>query len=211
MFTTLTLINKRSQKRFLSEENVYKNYTFFTTRLFSKKSNNKKRLRKFESRAGMPVVCEQSEIVCRYKFITLVNSVTVDTGFKKIGISDKSGELFFILPFLSEKCGVISIFTESPDAYSDICDEIYRDFGTPTIILNTKKDILGSDIVFSADGEITGALCPVFTAENTKNTTIDLPFSYPDYCNPFIIAAGLFYYGGFHEFGKLKLKQKEGV
>ncbi len=204
MFTTLTVINARARRRFLSEENMYRGYAFYTTRLFSKKKDNRKRLSKFEARAAMPVLSENSEIVCRYRFITLVNALLEKGCFKKIGIADKDGFLPFLLPFLSEKCGVISVFTEKSENYISVCDEIYGDFGTPTIVLNTKRDILSSDIIFSADGEIEGAHCKVYSAENTQNATLTLPLDCPDYCSPFIIAAGLYFYGGFHEFSRLK-------
>lgn len=207
MFTTLTVINERNRKRFLSEESSYKDYTFYTTRLFSKKSDNQKRIRKFASRAAMPIITDNCAIIKQYEFITLANTVLSDYHPKSIGIYDTAGVLPFLLPFLSEKSGIICIFTNNPDAYTKTCEQIYRLSGTPTCVTDKLGGIFTTDLIFSAENMPIEPECRVIRPENKTDICLPDTLNLPEHCNPFLVCAGLFFYGGFREFGRIKLKE----
>ena len=214
MFTTLSVINAKEKRikikgarRFISNELQYKNYTFYTTNLFTKREENKKSINRFYKRADMPVVTKGCEILEKYKFITLANTVLSRRNIKSIGIIDETGKIPFLLPFLSQKCGIISIFTNNPDAYINKCEQTYFDFGTPTYITDKLGGVLNADMIFSASHIRKPFDKEIITP--TDNTDIFLPhnLNLPEDCNPFLVCAGLYFYGGFKEFGKIKLKE----
>lgn len=207
MFTTLTLINSRRLfPKIVSEVCEYKGFTYYSSKLLSHRENNQKFINKFKKRSGIPVIETDSPLVFKYKMILLTNTVML-LPYKNVGVCDKDGSLAFLLPFMSQNSGVISIFTENAAAYSDITNEILSVYGTPTIISEKISNILKCDVVFAVKPpKSISKNNNVFTLKSTEGREPLLPFSLPDYADTLSVAAGLFYYGGFREFGKLTFK-----
>lgn len=208
MFTTLTLVkSRRFYRKVISEVCEYKDFTYYSSRLFSNRKNNSKFIKRFEKRAEIPVIEPNSPIVFKYKMIVLANTVMLRT-YKNVGIYDKEGVLSFLLPFISKNSGVISIFTENADAYTNMEDELFALYGTPMLISDKISQLSECNIIFAL--ELPNALKNnnIFTIADTENREFELPFPYPDYACKFSIAAGLFYYGGYREFGKLAFKEE---
>ncbi len=215
MFTTLSIVNEKGRKfgikkarQYISKELHYKNYTFYSTLLLTRRKNNQKSISRFYKRADMPIITEDCPAFLQYKFITRANTVMQNRNYKSIGIYDTNGTLVFLLPFLSKKSGIICIFTNNPDAYTNACYEIYRDFGTPTLITDRLSRILNTEIIFSAENIPIKPKCEIITPDTSAEIYIPDTLYLPEDCDPFLACAGLYFYGGFKEFGRLK--QKEG-
>ncbi len=207
MFTTLDIINQsRISHKFISEKLEYKGFCYYATRLYSKRKNNKKIIEKFSKRAEIDIIDDKSPMVFNYKMLLLANSVLKQPR-KNIGIYDTEGRLAFLLPYISEKCGSISVFTENTAAYSRLQNEILNIYGTPVIICNKLSPVFNGDIIFAAKVPPHLKADNVFSPNSTQNKTVLPPFSIPDYCNPFCVTAGLFFYGRFKELGKLTFKE----
>lgn len=208
MFTTLSTVNSRRLfSKIISEASEYKGCTFYYSRLLSSKKNNLKFINRFKKRAEIPVIEHDSPIVFKYKMTILANTV-MRRPYKNVGIYDKEGKLPFLLPFISKNSGVIYIFTENTAAYTNIEDEILRDYGTPLLISRRASPITECDIIFAAQLPNILNNNNVFTVKDVEHFTFELPFPSPDYACKFSIAAGLFYYGGCREFGKLTFKEE---
>ena len=200
MFTTLTIKKSRRFFRKISSEICeYKGFTYYSSTLLSKKKNNQKYISRFKKRVGIPIIEENDDIVLRYKMIVLANSV-MSRPYKKVGIYDTEGYLPFLVPFISKNCGVISVFTKNAAVYSDIENEIGVLYGTPIIINDNISDILRCDISFALTPPVALGNSNIFTLNDTEKKELSLPLPLPE-------AAGLFYYGGFSEFGKLTFKE----
>lgn len=207
MFTTLTVINrKRFPHKFISERLEYKGLSYYATRLYCGRKDNRKIIEKFSCRAGIPVIDEKSPVVLKYKMLLLTNSV-LEHSRRSIGIFDAEGGLTFLLPYISEKCGSISVFTENTAAYLGLQNEILNNYGTPVVMCEKASAVLGCDIIFAAKLPPRLKANNVFTLKNTENKDILLPFLIPDYCDPFCVAAGLYFYGKFKELGELAFRE----
>lgn len=213
MFTTLSIIDAKQEnvkfkhkRQYLSEKFCYKNYTYYTTNLYTNKKNNQKSLNRFRKRAEMPIITDNCRLSERYKFITLANTVFSERSYRSIGIYDRTGKLPFLLPFLSQKSGFICIFTNNADAYTIPCRKIYYEYGTPSLITDRLSNISDSEIIFSTERPPVNTQCRFIIPENNTDIYVPDTLRINQNCNPFLVCAGLFHYGGFKEFGKVKLK-----
>ncbi len=214
MFTTLSIIDTKQKtvkfkhkRQYVSEEFRYKNYTFYDTRLYTGQRDNQKSLNRFRKRAAMPVITDNCLLSERYKFITLANTVFSQRSYRSIGVYDKNGKLPFLLPFLSEKSGFICIFTNNADAYTIPCYEIYHSYGTPTLVTDRLSGIIDSEIIFSTEKMPVETDCKLIIPHGNTDICVPDALWLNENCNPFLVCTGLFYYGGFKEFGKVKLKE----
>lgn len=214
MFTTLSIVDAKKKnikmfrkRKYISQKLTYKGYTFYYTQLFTKRKDNKKSISRFKKRADMPVITDNCGQVLQYEFIVLANTLLSKKHYKSIGIYDKDGLLAFLLPFLAEKCGFICVFTNEPDAYSDAVSEIYLDFGTPVLINDKIKGLLQTEIIFSNKYIPINKTAKVIVPDGKTDICVPYALQLPKECDPFLVCAGLYFYGNFKEFGKIKFKE----
>ncbi len=219
MFTTLTVIKGKRKtfaerlhfirkRRYISEYNEYRNCGFYTTRLISYAGDNTQSIEKFASRADMPIISENSAEVFRFRYITIANTVFREKkGIDILGIYDISAALPFLLPHISAYCGCIFIFTKCKEKYTEKCDEIYRTFGTPIILSDGINALKNARAVFTTEALPTAFHCPVYGVGGRVPISLNLPdnlkSAIPDYCDPYLVAAGLYFIEGFKELGRL--------
>lgn len=217
MFTTLTEIKCErknaaermhfvKKRKYLSEFRTYGEYGFYVTRLCSYCADNTDSIEKFKVRAAMPVITDASPEVKKYRLIVEANTVFALNGaMQKIAVFDPYGELTFLLPFLAQKTACIYVYTHRENLYRESLHNIYKSFGTPIITVNKINALNSVNAVFSL------YIPPVnrnriYGAENIYPElllTNNIKRQIPDYCNPYYVAAGLYFYGNKKELGSV--------
>ena len=215
MFTTLSVIKSEKNmfsflfrpRRYVSESFEYSGCSFYTTALCTVRGDNEKSIRKFGCRAGLPLVSADSPIVTYYRYIITANTLFFGCkAVKSVGVYDPDGHLPFLPNFLAQKSGCIIIFTRSAAAYEGVAEQILADYGTPTIFVSNAAAIKNAEVIFSF-----GALPFSFprqlygySALFAKRLTLPVDFPpLPDYCDPFTVAAGLYFISKADKFGTL--------
>ena len=217
MFTTLSVINMSREslkerlylvrrRRFISHRHQFENTEFYTTGLYTYCEENKKSIHKFSVRSGLPVLTEESPLVTDYKYMITANTVLKEKSFKSIGIYDADGRLSFLPEFLAQKSGHIMIFTRKFENYSGVSEQILQDYGTPISFVNKAAAIKSADIVFSFGALPFSFPRAIFGDSERLVKTLKIEnalFNIPDYCNPLIAAAGLYFICKKDEFSRL--------
>lgn len=206
MFSTLSITynDKKSlilfeKRRFITHEHRIGNLVYYTTLLKTTKRDNTKQIERFKVRSKLPIITEDCREVRNYKYIILAKKlISSQKPIKSVGICDSNAALTFLPEILYKKIGFIKIFTENISAYNELCNEIYRCSGTPIFITNKMKDLNDCEIIFSAKTNLIIQNVKILTEKNADNLKITLPpnIECPKYCNPLLIAAGLYFYGG---------------
>lgn len=217
MFTTLTEIKcKRKntaermhfvkKRKYLSEFRTYGEYGFYVTRLFSYCTDDADSIEKFKVRAAMPVITEASQEVKKYRLIVEANTAFALNGtMQKTAVFDPYGELTFLLPFLAQKTACIYVYTRRENLYRESIHNIYKNFGTPVITVNKINALNSVNAIFSLYIPPVNRNC----IYGTKNIYPELLLpngikrQIPDYCNPYCVVAGLYFYGNKTELGSV--------
>lgn len=209
MFITLTVCNLKrkttteklhlvKKRRFVTEYTVYDSGEFYTTRLFTYCSNNEKAINKYFKNIDFPLITKSSEIVVKFFYITLAN-----TAFKNMGgsvetaIYDPDGHFIFLLPNIFENSRSINICTLNFQKYETACQNIYKQSGTPYIISSNPEIIKNCDIILCESPPPIFTKGKIFSKKDFLNKKLFMPNflseAVPDYAEPLIIAAGLYF------------------
>lgn len=215
MFTSLSIIKKEKTllstlfrpRSYVSEIFEYKGCCFYTTALYTLYASNEKSIKKFGRRAELPILTAESPIVTDYKYIITANTLFYGgKTVKSVGVYDPDGRLCFLPDFLAQNSGCIMIFTRNSAAYEGVAEQILTDYGTPIIFTANATALKKAEIIFSF-----GALPFSFSRQTygysaTFADRLMLPNDFPplpDYCDPFIAAAGLYFICKMEKFGAL--------
>ena len=79
----------------------------------------------------------------------LLKSRCADNSRLKLCFIDKKGEYSEYLPALSQYAGEITVVTDEPSAYSEICDRLYDEFGLSVIIGKSAGKLSSYDFTIS--------------------------------------------------------------
>ncbi len=205
MFTTLSTVppsRRICRRKILTEEIPYKDNCFYTSKLISRKKDNRAFIAKYKRECRVPVIEETDEIVLQLKYHILLSSVF---DFLKsdanIFVYDPKGTLTFLLPRIVSKAKTVYVYTLCED-YSALNELILAQIGAAAVISTTPPKYKRYSACFAATSPHFSVGCPVFGQENwfvedcTPNFGSSLSSPLASYVSIYCVAAGLWQYMG---------------